>query len=174
MLAKVLMPHPDLASLVLRLTLALIFVTNGYAKMMLGDSWTQHLSLPMQAVVAWTEFLCGLALLAGLLTRLAAFGILVIMVGAIVLVTGGSDLTTVAFTPRGFDFRAVGHEYNLVISAMCLTLILLGGGVASLDRLLWLRYFQGKKSAAAGAGGNAARPAKQEGVPVSAGAAPPA
>ena len=38
---------------------------------------------PAQMAVAWGELLCGLGMLLGFLTRLAAVGIIIIMLGAI-------------------------------------------------------------------------------------------
>jgi uncharacterized membrane protein YphA (DoxX/SURF4 family) len=80
-----------------------------------------------QIAVAWGELLGGAALLLGLLTRLAAVGLLIIQVGAILTVTAA----------RGFSFAAGGgFEYNIALIAMCLALILTGGGCCSVDRVL--------------------------------------
>jgi putative oxidoreductase len=77
-----------------------------------------------QLAVAWGEFLGGLALLLGLLTRLAALGLIIIQIGAIYLVTA----------PRGFSLeRNGGYEYNLALIAMCLALVVVGAGRWSLD-----------------------------------------
>lgn len=81
----------------------------------------------VQLAVAWGEVAGGLALLLGLLTRVAAAGMVIIQLGAIFLVTGA----------RGFIGAAdVGYEYNIALIAMSLALVLLGGGALSLDRLL--------------------------------------
>jgi uncharacterized membrane protein YphA (DoxX/SURF4 family) len=81
----------------------------------------------IQLAVAWGEVVGGLALLLGLLTRVAALGMIIIQVGAILLVTGA----------RGFvGVMDVGYEYNIALIAMCLALVLLGGGALSLDRVL--------------------------------------
>jgi uncharacterized membrane protein YphA (DoxX/SURF4 family) len=90
----------------------------------------------MQFAVAWGELLCGLAMLVGVLTRLAAVGIIVIMVGAIYTVTGA----------RGFVADAgAGYEYNLAIVAMCVVLIIKGAGPVSLDGWLAGRRHSAKK-----------------------------
>jgi len=80
----------------------------------------------VQLAVAWGELLCGVAMLLGLLTRLAALGLIVIMIGAIYTVTGA----------QGFSGAAGGYEYNLAILAMCVVLIIKGAGTLSLDS--WL------------------------------------
>jgi uncharacterized membrane protein YphA (DoxX/SURF4 family) len=77
-----------------------------------------------QLAVAWGELLGGVALLLGLLTRLAALGVLIIQVGAIVTVTAY----------HGFSApRATGAEYNVALVAMCLALIVTGAGFCSID-----------------------------------------
>jgi uncharacterized membrane protein YphA (DoxX/SURF4 family) len=81
-----------------------------------------------QLAVAWGEVAAGLALLLGLLTRFAALGLIVIQAGAIATVTGA----------RGFAISAgvAGYDYNVALLAMCLCLVLTGGGTLSLDH--WL------------------------------------
>jgi uncharacterized membrane protein YphA (DoxX/SURF4 family) len=80
--------------------------------------WTQY-------AVAWGELLGGIALLVGVLTRLAALGLIVIQVGAIWTVTG----------LHGFSVtRGGGYEYNIALIAMCLALVIMGGGTWAVDR----------------------------------------
>jgi uncharacterized membrane protein YphA (DoxX/SURF4 family) len=87
----------------------------------------------VQVAVAWGEVVGGLALLAGILTRLAALGILVIQVGAIWTVTWA----------KGFSFAdGGGYEFNLALLAMCIALAILGGGALSVDHLLRRRKRQ--------------------------------
>jgi uncharacterized membrane protein YphA (DoxX/SURF4 family) len=79
-----------------------------------------------QFAVAWGELLAGVALLFGILTRLAALGMVIIQAGAVYTVTGA----------RGFAFGAGGgYEYNLALLAMCVGVVILGGGALSMDRL---------------------------------------
>jgi len=87
----------------------------------------------VQIAVAWGELLGGGALLLGILTRWAAAGLLIIQVGAILTVTAA----------RGFSFEAGGgFEFNLALAAMCLTLILVGGGTCSVGYMLRSRRRQ--------------------------------
>jgi hypothetical protein len=88
----------------------------------------------VQITVAWGEFIGGLALLIGLLTRLAAIGEMIIQAGAIYIVTW----------VQGFSSPSGGYEYNVSLLAMCLALVLLGGGTLSVDYLIARR---GKKAA---------------------------
>jgi uncharacterized membrane protein YphA (DoxX/SURF4 family) len=78
-----------------------------------------------QYAVAWGELLGGIALLFGILTRVAALGLIVIQVGAIWTVTGLHGFSVV---------QGGGYEYNLALIAMCLALVVMGGGTWALDR----------------------------------------
>src|SRR5262245_32035784 len=84
----------------------------------------------VQYMVAWGELVGGVALVLGVLTRLAAAGLLIIQLGAIYFVTGTEGLTKSA---------GVGYEYNLVLAAVCLVLVVLGPGAWSVDHFLHWR-----------------------------------
>ena len=80
--------------------------------------------------VAWGELAGGLALLAGFLTRFAALGLALIQIGAIWAVTAS----------KGFILtRGVGYEYNVALIAMCVVLVLEGGGALAVDTTLRTR-----------------------------------
>jgi putative oxidoreductase len=116
--------------LLLRLGLAIIFIYHGLDLVggeghNWGTTWNEHLPAAGQAVVAWGELIGGLALAVGFLTRLAAAGIAIIMIGAIATV----------HWPHGFDVRHGGFEYNFAILVMCAALIVGGGGTWAVDRL---------------------------------------
>lgn len=147
----------NLTALILRLSLAAIFLFHGVDKIVRGSgggAWVTEMygriptlyeskaeregelhkqppeSLTFagtQLAVAWGEFLGGLALAIGLLTRLAAVGQIIIQAGAVVLVTA----------PRGFShLGGGGYEYNLLLIAVCLAVIVLGPGRWSIDWML--------------------------------------
>src|SRR5262245_34408489 len=86
----------------------------------------------VQAAVAWGELACGIGLALGLLTRLAALGIIIIQAGAIYLVTFARG-----YGPGGFGL--VGFDNNILIVVGCLTLLFLGGGEFSMNRYLFGR-----------------------------------
>jgi putative oxidoreductase len=136
MFAKLLEPQVDLAALLLRWGLAAIFVVHGYIKVTVGFPLIPDFHPTAQTAVGWVELICGLALAVGLLSRVAALGILALQVGAIILVTGQYALTGLTLRPTGADFTKVGPEYNLVLIVLGLGVIVLGGGAASLDHLL--------------------------------------
>jgi uncharacterized membrane protein YphA (DoxX/SURF4 family) len=147
----------NLVSLILRVVLAVIFLFHGLDKIVRHDGGTTWVNamyarmpaqpsakpeadraqielipesmtfLGTQLAVSWGEFLGGLALLAGMLTRLASLGLILIQIGAVVLVTA----------PRGFALDVGGgSEYNLALIAMCLSLVVLGAGSWSVDAQL--------------------------------------
>jgi len=141
MLAKMLRPQVDAAALFLRGGLAAIFIVHGYYKLGQGISFFEEVSLTSQNLLAWTELIGGLALAAGLLTRLAALVLCVTQVGAVILVTGQYAFQGLTIGLKGADYTKVGPEFNLVLITMCLSLMVLGGGKVSLDHCLatWWR-----------------------------------
>jgi putative oxidoreductase len=112
------------APLFLRLGLGVVFVYHGHGKIFgeataLGTAWAgDGFPVLVQALVAWGEFLGGLAILAGFMTPAAALGIIIIMTGAIITVHG----------KNGFNIMNQGYEYNFVLISMCLALISSGPG----------------------------------------------
>jgi putative oxidoreductase len=129
---------------VLRLVLGVVMFAHG-AQKVLGwfggttfvvtlNMFTQkmHMPLPLALLVIAAEFLGGLGLIVGLLTRIAAFGILCDMVGAIALVHWHNGLFMNWFGKQAGE----GFEYHLLVIAICIALIVRGGGALSLDRAL--------------------------------------
>jgi putative oxidoreductase len=136
MFAKLLQPHVDMTALILRIGLAAIFVVHGYFKLVQNSTLVPEFSIQSQLVYGWAEVICGLALVVGLLSRLAALGVIVLQAAAIILVTGKWALAGLEITSNGADFRRVGPEYNFVLIAMALGVVLLGPGVVSLDHCI--------------------------------------
>jgi len=132
-------------ALVARVVLGVIFIAHGGQKVagLWGgggleatiQSFQQHLGLPaiVAILVAFTEFLGGMALVLGLLTRLAAVGIFVVMAGALITVHAhnGFFLNWFLVPDQGHGF-----EYNLALMGMALALVCSGGGRFSVDELL--------------------------------------
>jgi putative oxidoreductase len=141
-------PHVDLAKSILRITLGFTFFAHGYIKLFQTyheQSWTDIVSLSMQQVVGWTEFVCGILLVLGLLSRFAAALLICDMIGAIALVTGRKEFIPIIIGPHGFTFK-VGFEYNIMIIAVCTALILVGSGWFSLDHFFFHRFRVGKNT----------------------------
>jgi len=131
--------------IILRLGLGVIFIAHGGQKLfgLFGGSGLEPTLEHFQhalGIPAWltylaviTEFFGGLAVLIGILTRLAAMGLCSVMLVAMVKV----------HLAHGFFLnwscqQGVGHglEFNLALFAMALTLAFSGPGLLSLD--YWL------------------------------------
>ena len=112
------------------------FGGNGFEGTMALFTQTLHIPAFLVALAILAEFLGGLGLILGLLTRVAAFGIVVDMAVAVLLV----------HAPNGFfmnwagNQKGEGFEYHLLAIAMGLVLMIRGAGAWSLDRVLegWL------------------------------------
>lgn len=141
MRTSLLEPKPHAAALILRLGLAAIFVVHGSLKIRVGVAVLPDVSVATQEAVGWAELVCGLLLAVGLFSRLAALVVIGLQVAAIALVSGKYAMDIVQFSPSGrVDFTRVGPEYNLVLIAMCLGVIVLGSGYMSLDHLIVSRW----------------------------------
>lgn len=126
--------RPGLALLILRLTFGSAFILHGFGKITHAFNWMGP-SAPvpgfLQALAALAEFGGGIGILLGLLTPLAALGILATMTVALLMV----------HLPAGQPF--VGEpgkpsfELPLNYFATALFILLTGPGAYSLDALLF-------------------------------------
>lgn len=115
-------------SLVLRLALALSIVPHGYQKVIPHGGlhhfahYISTLGLPgwLGYVSAFTEFVGGILLLFGLLTRVAAVFVSINMLVALFAVA----------IHHGFE----SYSYVAALAAMAVMLVFTGGGALSLDR----------------------------------------
>jgi putative oxidoreductase len=134
----------DTGSLVLRVVLGGVFFPHGAQKAL---GWfgghgmdatvgfftgTFGIPAPLAYLVIAAEFLGAIALVVGLLTRVAAFGLLAVMAGAIYLVHWQNGF----FMNWMGNQQGEGIEFHLLVMAMALALMVRGGGRASMDRLL--------------------------------------
>jgi putative oxidoreductase len=145
-LDAVLGTYPSWSHLVVRVALGIVFVAHGGQKVF---GWFgghglratvegfKGMGVPPAAAAldAFTEFFGGLALVIGFLARPAAVGIIVIMLVAIAKVHGRHGFfINFAGTPG----KGHGWEFNFVLIAMALSILIGGAGVLSVDRALWL------------------------------------
>ena len=126
-------------ALFLRLVLGIAMISHGYSKVIPASlhgntlSALQHhshlvasLGVPywLGYVSALTEFVGGILLILGLLTRFAAFMVACNMLGAILLVT----------RHHGYS----GSEYTLALLSIAVMLLFYGAGTLALDRRIGL------------------------------------
>jgi putative oxidoreductase len=91
------------------------------------------LPVPIAYLVCFIEFLGGLGLIVGLLTRLAALGIAIVMIGAIATVHWKQGFFINWELKPG---KGHGFEANLAYLAMAVAIFLDGGGLLSVDLLI--------------------------------------
>ncbi|MGZ5475500.1 MAG: DoxX family protein [Thermoanaerobaculia bacterium] len=157
----------DIAALILRVVIGLIFIPHGYSKVFgqggpaafASDLPNYHIPAFLGYVSAYAEFFGAILLIAGLLTRLDAFLLACTMAGAVVLVQLPDALNGAEPGANKFFEAMKGIELPFSLFAGTAALVLLGGGRLSLDALLRLEERLFKKKTAAGA---AAVPASQQ------------
>lgn len=135
---------PSLAGPVLRIGLAVVIFPHGLQKVFgtFGGqgfeaqmrAFTEDMGLPwiIALLVIVSEFLGPVALVLGMLTRLAALGIGAVMVGAIATVHAKQGF----FMNWHGQKAGEGFEYHILAIAIALALVLHGAGRFSLDRML--------------------------------------
>jgi putative oxidoreductase len=143
MLRKLMQTQPRVSLLLLRLALGAVMFPHG-AQKVLGwwgghgltatiGAFTGPMGIPL--VFAWlaiaAEFLGSLGLIAGLLTRIAAFGI-----GVNMVVAATMHLENGFFMNWMGDQKGEGFEYHVLAVAAAAVLMIDGAGKASLDRAL--------------------------------------
>jgi putative oxidoreductase len=144
MLKKLVQTDDSIALLFVRLALGIVMFPHG-AQKLLGwfgghgfagamQFFSGELKLPavVGLLVIIAEFFGSLALILGFLGRVGAFGILSVMLGAILLIHGrfGFFMNWYGTQP------AEGFEYHLLAIGMALAVMIHGSGSFSVDRSL--------------------------------------
>lgn len=144
MFKKLIQTNDDVAVLVLRLLLGIVFFPHGMQKLfgwfggpgfsgMMG-MFTTQMGIP--AVFAFlaimAEGLGSLGLITGLLTRVAAFGIAVNMAVAVYMIHWQNGFFMNWFGNQ----KGEGYEFHLLVIAIGIALMITGGGKWSIDRAL--------------------------------------
>jgi len=144
MIRKLIATNNDVAITILRLVLGVVFFAHGAQKALgwfggygfIGTmgffTGMMHIPAVFAFLAIAAEFLGGLGLILGLFTRVAALGISCNMIVAVAMVhhqfgffmnwTGGQ--------------KGEGYEYQLVLLAALVVLMIRGAGAASVDRVL--------------------------------------
>ena len=118
----------DVAHFGVRVTVGLIFIMHSFGKFEPGFlGFLEKLGLPpeMQIPIALAEFVPGVLLTIGGLTRISAMVLSVVMLGAIFVVKGAEK-----FTGQG------GTELDILLLAGCLVIIVIGPGRISISYIL--------------------------------------
>jgi putative oxidoreductase len=144
LLRRLLATDGDRTSAILRLFLAVVMFPHGAQKALGwfgGYGWSGTMGFltgrvglpsPVAALVILIEFLGPLLLLAGLATRAAALGFVVVMLGAIFTAHAQHG-----FFMNWFGAQAgEGFEYHLLMIGAALPLLIKGGGAWSADARL--------------------------------------
>jgi putative oxidoreductase len=135
--------YPSWSRLAVRLALGIVFFAHGSQKLFgwFGGAglkatiktFEQYLKVPpaATALAACIECFGGLALLVGVLARPAAVGIIAVMLVAIAKVHWKNGFFLAAQPGQGN-----GWEYNFVLIAMAVAVLVGGAGALSVDHLL--------------------------------------
>lgn len=122
----------DAALLLLRLMVALVFVTSGWNHLRDPAGRAESIGMSKQFTIflGAAEVLGGLGVAVGVLTQWAALGLILLMLGAI--------QKKVAVWHTGFwGKNASGWHYDLMLVVMNLVIIATDGGRWTLSRLLF-------------------------------------
>ncbi len=127
-------PSANLALLIVRVACSLPVLYHGSAILFrafggpgpAGFAAYQHIPLYAAYLVGLAQFAGGLAILSGVLLRVGAAGVIVVMVGAIYRV----------HWTHGFNIGNGGYEFALTVLLLALALQLIGPGSYSLRGIL--------------------------------------
>jgi len=146
-LHRALSTNQDRTLLAQRVVLGLIMFPHGAQKLLGwfgGYGWsgtmaffteTMHLPTPLAALIIIAESLGAVGLVLGAGTRLAALGVVSVMLGAIF----STHLDVGFFMNWSGAQRGEGFEYHLLALALALPLVVRGGGARSVDGVLAAR-----------------------------------
>jgi len=136
----------DTATAILRLVLGIVFFAHGAQKMlgwfggfgftptMKAFTSMMHVRAPLALIAIAAEFFGGIGLILGFLTRIAAFGIGVNMLVAIMIEHRASGF----FMNWTGTQKGEGYEFHLLVLAIVALLMIRGAGAFSIDRVMSL------------------------------------
>ena len=143
MFRKLLATPDDWTLTLMRLVLGVVFFAHGAQKMLgwfggYGFSGTMGyfthggIPAPLAFLAIAAEFFGGIGLVVGLFSRVAALGIVVNMVVAVLTV----HLPNGLFMNWSGAQKGEGYEYHLLAIALGIVILVRGGGAVSMDRAL--------------------------------------
>lgn len=129
----------NVVPLLLRLTLAVIFLMHGWHKVFdvgneAGLAWARELTDPpsrgVQLLLAWGELVAGVMMLGGFATRLAAVAVIAAVAGEVYATR----------SVHGWSATAYGFEYIFAVVMIAACLLITGAGRFSLvPHVYWPR-----------------------------------
>ena len=130
--------HSDISSLILRVTLGVIFIGHGWGKLFAEGNpagfagWLASMGIEPSYIMAvcagLAETVGGLMLILGLLTRLSSASLIIVMLVAIGFVHLDSGM-----------FGQGGYEFQLLLLVGVISILLQGAGKYSLDEVIHKR-----------------------------------
>jgi putative oxidoreductase len=143
MFGKLLTTSDDWTLTLMRLVLGVVFFAHGAQKMLgwfggngfsgtMGFFTHSGIPAPLAFLAIAAEFFGGMGLVVGLLSRVAALGIVVNMVVAVLTV----HLPNGLFMNWTGAQKGEGFEYHLLAIAIGIAILVRGGGAVSMDRAL--------------------------------------
>jgi putative oxidoreductase len=145
MFRKLFKTDADISSFMLRVLLGLVFFPHGMQKLttMFGgygftgtmQFFTDKMGIPspFAFLAIMAEGLGWIGLIAGLLTRVAAFGIAVNMIVAVYLIHWQNGF----FMNWLNNQKGEGFEYHILVVAIAIALMIKGGGRWSMDKIIY-------------------------------------
>ena len=147
--------NPDWILAIARIILGVVYFPHG-AQKMLGwfggygfkntmQYFTNQVKLPsvIAFLVIVIEFFGSLGLILGLFGRIAALGIIAVMIGAIIKV----HISNGFFMNWAGNQKGEGFEYHLLVIALALIIVVKGSGALSLDYIWYTHQAFGEASA---------------------------
>ncbi len=104
----------------------------GFHGTMVFFTHNMHIPALFAVFAIMAEFLGGLGLIVGFLSRIAAFGIAVDMLVAALLVHVPNGI----FMNWAGTQKGEGYEFHLLVIALCILIMVKGAGAVSVDRAL--------------------------------------
>ena len=144
---------------IVRIVLGVVFFAHGAQKALgwFGGAGLQstvrvfreqlRIPAPLGLLSVAAEFLGGLGLIVGLLSRIAALGIAVVMIVALVAVHGKFGF----FMNWYGEKQGHGIEYHILVLALALAVMVKGAGAFSLDQVLY-QHISDQNGVSLGAG----------------------
>ena len=143
MFRKLMATSDDWTLTLLRLVLGVVFFAHGAQKMLgwwggngfsgtMGYFTHSGIPAPLAFLAIAAEFFGGMGLVVGLLSRVAALGIVVNMLVAVLTV----HLPNGLFMNWSGAQKGEGFEYHLLAIALGIAIMVKGGGAVSMDRAL--------------------------------------